>query len=168
MTRKRLTKSRFSKIFGVAGGIAEYLNVDPTIVRMLFVLLALVGGGGVVFYLILAIIMPSPEVLFYDNKQAQDTPYVEVDSNGNAVRNEPQSNAGQNGDNIGNNSNATSTDSAVVGKIIAAAIGVALICIGGMLLTHQFLPCITIKISIAILFIAAGISLTAISFKNRS
>ncbi len=44
---------------GVAGGLAEYFNVDPTIMRLLFVLLALVSGGtAVLLYLILWIIVP--------------------------------------------------------------------------------------------------------------
>lgn len=164
MTRKRLTKSRFSKIFGVAAGLAEYLNIDVTIVRGLFVLLAL-SGSGIVLYLILAIIMPPPEVPFYNDRQVQDTPYVEVDIDGNATRNEPQSNAEHN---TCNNSSAMSTDGAIAGKIIAAAIGLAFICIGGVLLTHQFLSGVIIKISIAIILIVIGIALAAISFKNHS
>ena len=45
-------------VFGVASGIANYLNIDPVIVRLLFVLMALTGGHGILVYLILAIIMP--------------------------------------------------------------------------------------------------------------
>ena len=45
-------------IFGVAGGIADYLNIDPVIVRLLFVLMALTGGHGILVYLVLTIIMP--------------------------------------------------------------------------------------------------------------
>jgi phage shock protein PspC (stress-responsive transcriptional regulator) len=46
-------------ISGVCGGIGEYFNVDPTLIRLLFVLLAIVGGGsGLVAYIVLAIIVP--------------------------------------------------------------------------------------------------------------
>lgn len=45
-------------VFGVASGLADYLNLDPVIVRLLFVLLTLSGGHGVLVYLILAIFMP--------------------------------------------------------------------------------------------------------------
>ena len=45
-------------IFGVASGIADYLNIDPVIVRLLFVLMALTGGHGILVYLVLTIIMP--------------------------------------------------------------------------------------------------------------
>ena len=48
-------------IGGVCGGIAEYLEVDPTVVRLAFVLLSLFSGIGVAAYLILWIIMPYPD-----------------------------------------------------------------------------------------------------------
>jgi len=57
---RRLYRSRGQRmVAGVAGGIAQYLNVDPTLVRLAFVALTLVGGGiGLALYVILAIIMP--------------------------------------------------------------------------------------------------------------
>lgn len=55
---KRLTKSYDRKLCGVCGGIAEYLNVDPTIVRLIWLLLVLFGGTGILAYFIAAVIMP--------------------------------------------------------------------------------------------------------------
>ena len=56
---KRLTRSRTERwIGGVCGGIGEYFNLDPTIIRVLFVLLALIVGGGLLIYLILWLIIP--------------------------------------------------------------------------------------------------------------
>ncbi len=43
---------------GVAGGIAEYLEVDPTLVRLVFVALTLLGGPGIIIYLVLMLIVP--------------------------------------------------------------------------------------------------------------
>ncbi len=58
-TKKRLYRSRKDQhIAGVCGGIAEYLGLDPTIVRLLWVLLALAGGPGVVLYIIMAVVVP--------------------------------------------------------------------------------------------------------------
>jgi phage shock protein C len=45
-------------IAGVCAGLAEYLNADPTIVRLVFVLLILAGFSGVLFYLIMLLIVP--------------------------------------------------------------------------------------------------------------
>jgi len=57
---KRLTKSKTDrKLFGVCGGLGEYFGIDPTLVRLAFVLLALFNGIGLILYIVLAIIMPS-------------------------------------------------------------------------------------------------------------
>ena len=58
MEQKRLYRSNKNKmICGVCGGISEYINIDPTVVRLLCVLFGFTGAG-VLVYLIAAIIMP--------------------------------------------------------------------------------------------------------------
>jgi phage shock protein C len=62
MSEKRLVRRQDDRMFlGVAGGIADYLGIDPAIVRVLFVLLTLAKGWGLLLYFILAIIMPVGE-----------------------------------------------------------------------------------------------------------
>jgi len=57
--KKRLYRSTTDKkIAGVCGGLAEYFDIDPTIVRVIAVVLALWGGGGLVAYGIFWIIVP--------------------------------------------------------------------------------------------------------------
>lgn len=57
--RKRLYKSRNNKmICGVCAGIADYFNIDPSIVRVLWAVLALPAGTGVLAYIACAIILP--------------------------------------------------------------------------------------------------------------
>ena len=57
--RKRLYKSRNNKmICGVCAGIADYFNLDPSIVRVLWAVLALAAGTGVLAYIACAIILP--------------------------------------------------------------------------------------------------------------
>lgn len=58
---KRLTKGTDKKICGVCSGIAEYFGCDPTIVRIGTLLLALCGGGGLLLYIVGAIVMPDAE-----------------------------------------------------------------------------------------------------------
>ncbi|WP_017462233.1 PspC domain-containing protein [Dyella ginsengisoli] len=56
---KRLTRSRASRsIAGVCGGIAEYYGWDPTIVRVAWIVLTLLGGSGILLYLIFWLVMP--------------------------------------------------------------------------------------------------------------
>jgi phage shock protein C len=55
---KKLTRSRNRMICGVCGGIGEYLGIDPTVVRLLWVLLSALGGAGLLAYIIAAIIIP--------------------------------------------------------------------------------------------------------------
>ena len=56
---KQLCKSNTNrKIAGVCGGIGEYFGIDPTLVRLGFVALSLLGGGGLAAYIIASIIMP--------------------------------------------------------------------------------------------------------------
>lgn len=56
---KRLYRSVDDRmITGVCGGIAKYFNVDPTLIRLLFVIFAFAGGPGILAYIVLAIIMP--------------------------------------------------------------------------------------------------------------
>ena len=56
---KRLYRSNKERMLaGVCGGIAEYFDVDPTLVRLGFVLFSLACGGGILAYIIGAIIIP--------------------------------------------------------------------------------------------------------------
>ncbi|HSE62130.1 MAG TPA: PspC domain-containing protein [Thermoanaerobaculia bacterium] len=61
---RRLTRSNRDKmIAGVCGGLAEYLNVDPTVMRVLYVLVSIlsVAFPGIIAYIILMFLMPPPE-----------------------------------------------------------------------------------------------------------
>lgn len=56
---KRLYKSNTDKmIAGVCGGIAEYFGIDPTLVRLGWVVFCAMGGSGIIAYIIAAIIIP--------------------------------------------------------------------------------------------------------------
>ncbi|MEZ4947145.1 MAG: PspC domain-containing protein [Cyclobacteriaceae bacterium] len=54
---KRLVKGE-KKLFGVCSGLANYLDIDPTLMRALFVIAVLMAGTGILAYIVLAFIMP--------------------------------------------------------------------------------------------------------------
>ena len=56
---KKLYKSNDKVLAGVCGGIGEYFNVDPVIIRLLWVIFTLLAGAGLIAYIIAAIIMPA-------------------------------------------------------------------------------------------------------------
>lgn len=56
---KRLYRSRENTVIcGVCGGIAEYLDIDPTLVRLIWVISAIYGGIGIIAYIICYIVIP--------------------------------------------------------------------------------------------------------------
>jgi phage shock protein C len=56
---KRLYRSRSKRILGgVCGGLGEYLNIDPTVLRVIFVVLAFLYGASLLIYLIMWVLVP--------------------------------------------------------------------------------------------------------------
>ncbi|WP_295722352.1 PspC domain-containing protein [uncultured Methanobrevibacter sp.] len=60
MTGKKLYRSYDNRMLaGICGGIGEYLNIDPTIIRLITALLIFLWGFGIIFYLLAWIIVPN-------------------------------------------------------------------------------------------------------------
>ncbi len=60
MKKKKLCRiENGKKVFGVCGGIGEYFNIDPTVIRVLWILLIFAAGTGLLAYFICALCMPS-------------------------------------------------------------------------------------------------------------
>ncbi len=82
----RLYRSRGDRmLLGVAGGLARYLNVDPSIVRLVWVLLVFAGGAGILLYIVAAIVIPEESSgLAADPTVRVDPPAIarRVDGNG--------------------------------------------------------------------------------------
>lgn len=56
----RLYRSETNRVIGgVAGGIGEYAGIDPTIIRLVFALLGIFGGSGLLLYLVLWVVLPT-------------------------------------------------------------------------------------------------------------
>ncbi len=79
--REKLYRSTRQKVIGgVCGGLGEYLNLDPVLIRIVFVLLAIFNGVGVLVYLIMWVVIPAdkdvrPEVNF--KKSEKEAPKAE-------------------------------------------------------------------------------------------
>ena len=58
MEKKLYKSSKNKMIDGVCAGIAEYFNIDPTLVRLAWVLFTALGGSGIIAYIICAIVFP--------------------------------------------------------------------------------------------------------------
>ena len=68
---KKLMRSKKNKVIaGVCGGLGEYLNVDPTIIRLAVALFSVMGGSGLLLYVIAAIVMPEDpgDDYYYEEK----------------------------------------------------------------------------------------------------
>ncbi len=63
MEPKKLMKSDENRVLcGVCGGIGEYFNIDPVVIRLIWVIFSLMGGAGILAYIIAAIIIPARTV----------------------------------------------------------------------------------------------------------
>ena len=66
---KKLYRSRKNKVIaGVCGGLGEYFNIDPVVIRIIAVILFLWGGSGILAYIIAWIIIPWEEEIISDKK----------------------------------------------------------------------------------------------------
>ncbi len=66
---KRLVRKSTEKMFlGVAAGIADYLNIDPVLIRLIFVIMTLAGGPGILLYIVMALLMPEEGTAFTSAK----------------------------------------------------------------------------------------------------
>jgi phage shock protein PspC (stress-responsive transcriptional regulator) len=70
---KRLYRSVTDKqIAGVCAGLAKYFDLDPTIVRLIFLVIALAGGPGVILYIILVFVIPEEPMDFISKPKRDD------------------------------------------------------------------------------------------------
>lgn len=70
METKKLYRSKSDRrVAGVCGGLGEYFQVDPLLIRIMFIIAALAGGPGLLLYIILALLMP--EALYEKSKHVE-------------------------------------------------------------------------------------------------
>jgi len=132
--KDRLYRSRRVRVFGgVAGGLAQYFNLDPILIRVLFVLITILHGFGILLYIILWIVVPEePFELAYKVKPDEPT------------TNNTQSETG---------SVPSEIKKSGSGRIV---IGVILIALGIIFLADRILPWFDFRDAFPIVFILIG------------
>ncbi|MFZ5990010.1 MAG: PspC domain-containing protein [Bacillota bacterium] len=139
---RRLARSKNNKVLaGVCGGIAEYFNVDPTIIRLGFVIAGFFGGTGFIAYIVALFVMPEgegykPDSFYNDDngfnmeyESEKDFSQVMGDSE-NTFKHDPERNK--------------------------TFIGVCLIILGVIFLGKQFLSWFDFRFVVPIILIAIG------------
>jgi phage shock protein C len=79
MSKKLYKSTSDRKLCGVCAGIANYLNVDPTVVRLLWALITFLGGAGLIAYIVCALVIPDEPY----NNNYQDPYYAPSDDSNN-------------------------------------------------------------------------------------
>lgn len=157
MERRRLFRSTTDKkIGGVCGGLAEYFDIDPLLVRLLFIILVIVAGGGVLLYIILWIITPEKP---FSPVQAQDPPKTDnpnVNQEAPKDSYEPQPNE--------DHHKRENMERRHRGSLIGALV---LITLGFLFLADEFIPHVNFGDLWPIILIVIGIGLLLNSVTGR-
>jgi len=146
---KRLYKSANDKVLaGVCGGIGEYFEIDPVLIRILWVISAFVGGAGILAYIVAAIVMPSKEG--QDNEKTYESTYKASNATGTKSETDSGSmNSNSTDYSRPNRPRRSEKENRVLGGLI-------LIGLGAFFFLKEFLPWISGGLLVAILFIGLG------------
>ncbi|MCL1850989.1 MAG: PspC domain-containing protein [Bacteroidetes bacterium] len=140
MNTKRLTRSATDKkIAGICGGLGEYFNVDPVIFRIIFCFLALCGGGGLLLYLIMLLVIPEKQNSFQDfSKQTEETTYEDMSDTKKKGRSDT----------------------------VLIVLGAIFIIFGAMIFLFRALPCYSYRFFFPAVLVVGGILLVLLSKKH--
>jgi len=148
---KRLYRSRNKKVIaGLGGGLGEYLDIDPVIIRIIIVLTTIFHGIGLLIYIIMWIVVPEEP---FDQAFAKKETSSDVDPSKNA-KNETTNTTMDINEKSGSSN----------GRII---VGVILILIGLVFLSERFFPFLDFEFVFAVGLIVLGVSLL-VNFFNKT
>ncbi|MCD6472755.1 PspC domain-containing protein [Candidatus Aerophobetes bacterium] len=149
MNKKRLYRSKENRMIGgVCGGIAEYFNIDPVIVRILAVLTIFANGIGVIGYLIAWIIIPQNPEQTSEKEEGK-------------LREKAEDVAQKIGKRIREDSNNERKNSRIIGGLILLAIGC-------LFLINNFLPWFNFSRLWPLILIIIGLAILASSLRKKS
>jgi phage shock protein C len=156
MEPKKFYRSRTDKVLaGVCGGLAEYFNVDPVLIRLLAVALVIVGGGGLLAYIILWIITPEKPI---DYAQFQNSSNMENKQTSNEEPKSSQDN--QKNDPFKYPPRKHKDRGHLIG-------GLVLITLGVLFLADEFIPHVSFSDLWPLLLVVIGIGLLINNFSAR-
>ncbi|MBK6967442.1 MAG: PspC domain-containing protein [Bacteroidales bacterium] len=168
MAETKLYRSFHGRVIGgVAGGLADFFGMDPTIVRLIFVLLAVFGGGGVLLYIILWIVLPEKNAFnSYNANSANNAPFNPTSTPGNST-----SGVGEAFEGFGNTQQKSNPepDMASKRKFEGSLIGgLVLILIGVFFLADKFIPNISFGDFWPLLLVVVGMVLIFNSLPGKN
>jgi len=147
---KKLYRSTTDKMLGgVAGGLAEYFDIDSTLIRVLFIVIVFLGGGGIIAYIILWIVVPQKP--YEIPKSFQQSP------TGESSKTDFHQSTTEDQSFVVNNSGVASLESKTNNKQMWIAI--VLIVIGGLLLLDNLFPGFNFDHYWPIILIGIGVGL---------
>lgn len=159
MDEKRLYRSVVDRVIGgVCAGIGDYLNIDTVIIRIIFVLLAIFGGGGVIIYIVLWIVLPEEYPNIYN---ASTNTY-------NTMENEKQNQENQHqqdqtgGSPYGHGQNYPKRKHS--GSMVG---GIILIAIGAMFLVDEFVYAVSFGDLWPIILVVIGIAIIVNNYSGQ-
>ncbi len=147
--RSLYRSSKDKMIGGVAGGLGEWMNIDPTLIRIALILLTMVYGGGIIAYIILWIVLPA------------DDPSLIIENNPNTMEENKANESGQKKQNPQHNQKFKKKDD---GSLIG---GLVLISLGVIFLVARYFPRIDFRDLWPIILIVIGIVLLRNAFISR-
>ncbi|MCB9259247.1 MAG: PspC domain-containing protein [Ignavibacteriales bacterium] len=148
---KKLYRSRDKKVIaGIAGGLGEYLDVDPVIIRIILVLITIFHGIGILIYIIMWIAVPEGPYKTYGEKTATSE--------------EPLSEEGKSTSAPPNQNKTVQKEPNSNGRIV---VGVILILIGSIFLFERFLPFFDFEFVFSVGLIILGLAML-FNFFNKS
>ena len=149
MTKKLYRSTTDKMLGGVAGGLAEYFDIDSTLIRVLFIVIVFLGGGGIIAYIILWIVVPQKP--YEIPKSFQQSP------TGESGKTDFHQSTTEDQSFVVNNSGVASLESKTNNKQMWIAI--VLIVIGGLLLLDNLFPGFNFDHYWPIILIGIGIGL---------
>lgn len=165
---ERFHRSRTNRVIGgVAGGLAEYWNIDPVVARVLFIIIAMMTGIGFFLYIILWIIIPEEPYAMPNFGTDQKTDHAgssKPDSESDSGKESEKQNDFSSFEykyNYGNNVNTKSNGGRVFG-------GIALIGLGLFFLAERIFPYFDFEDFLPLVLIGIGIVLIINSNRNKN